>query len=49
MISIFSAIMAITLKDVQAIVSISAGVVAIVSGCFAIRYYHIQTKKIKKI
>ncbi len=46
--SIFSAIMAITLSNVQAIATLVASGIAIVSGILAIRYYHFATKE-KKI
>lgn len=38
----------ITAKDVQVYVSITAGLVAIVSGVFAIRHYYLSTKKLNK-
>jgi uncharacterized membrane protein HdeD (DUF308 family) len=44
---IFGAFTMITVKDVQAWISITAGIIAIVSGVFAIRYYHFSTKKLK--
>ena len=47
-ISITSAILAWTAKDVQAVVSITASIIAIVSGLFAIRYYHRAHKNLKK-
>lgn len=37
----------ITIGNVQSAVSVLAGLVAIVSGCFAIRYYYKATNKIK--
>jgi len=47
-ISIFSASIAlITLKDLQIAVGFIASLIAIISGCFAIRYYYYSTKKIK--
>lgn len=42
-----SSISILALKDIHELVSISAGVVAIFSGSFAIRYYYNATKKIK--
>jgi len=38
----------ITMKDVQVWVSISAGVIGLVSGCFAIRYYFLAIKEKKR-
>lgn len=47
--SIFSGIFCvITLKDVQAIVTITAGMVGIVSGLYAARYWRIATKEKKQ-
>ena len=44
--SLFGSIIAwISIKDVQVFVAICASCVAIVSGCFAIKYYHKQLKK----
>lgn len=45
-VSILSAV--ITISTIQPIVSLGAGLVAIVSGIFAIRYYYWKTKHIKK-
>jgi hypothetical protein len=45
-ISVLSAV--VTISSVQPIVSLCAGLVAIVSGVFAIRYYYWKTKNIKK-
>jgi hypothetical protein len=45
-VSILSAV--ITLSTIQPLVSLGAGLVAIVSGIFAIRYYYWKTKHIKK-
>lgn len=45
-ISLLSAI--ITISTIQPIVSLLAGLVAIVSGIFAIRYYYFKTKHLKK-
>ncbi len=39
---------AVTISSIQPFVSLAAGLVAIVSGLFAIRYYHKKTKNIKK-
>lgn len=47
-ISMISSTTAIITADVQAIVSLTAGLIAIASGCMAIRYYYYSTKKIKK-
>jgi len=44
-ISVLSAV--ITISSVQPIVSLCAGLVAIISGIFAIRYYYWKTKNIK--
>ena len=44
-ISIVSAI--VTVSAIQPFVSLFAGLVAIVSGIFAIRYYYWKTKNIK--
>lgn len=45
-VSLFSAILAwITMKDVQAIFTIGASCIAMVSGFFAIKYYRKQLKK----
>lgn len=38
----------IGIQDVQPYFTLGASLVAIVSGIFAIRYYHNATKKIKK-
>jgi len=45
-ISMVSAV--ITMSAIQPIVSLLAGLVAIVSGIFAIRYYYWKTKNINK-
>lgn len=45
-ISLLSAV--ITISTIQPIVSLLAGLVAIVSGIFAIRYYYFKTKHLKK-
>jgi hypothetical protein len=45
-VSILSAV--ITISTIQPLVSLTAGLVAIVSGLFAIRYYYYKTKNIKK-
>lgn len=47
LLSIWSALMAFTLKDVQTWLSIVASVGALVSAGFAVRYYYYSTKKIK--
>jgi hypothetical protein len=44
-ISVLSAV--VTISSVQPIVSLCAGLVAIISGIFAIRYYYWKTKNIK--
>lgn len=44
-ISLLSAV--ITISTIQPIVSLLAGLVAIISGIFAIRYYYFKTKDIK--
>jgi hypothetical protein len=44
-ISLLSAV--VTISTVQPIVSLCAGLVAIVSGIFAIRYYYWKTKNLK--
>ena len=44
-VSLLSAV--ITISTIQPIVSLLAGLVAIVSGIFAIRYYYFKTKDIK--
>jgi hypothetical protein len=44
-ISLLSAV--ITISTVQPFVSLCAGVVAIISGIFAIRYYYWKTKNLK--
>ena len=38
----------VTLTQVQPFVTLLAGLTAIISGIFAIRYYYKATKKIKK-
>jgi len=45
-ISILSAV--VTISSIQPYVSLTAGLVAIVSGIFAIRYYYWKTKNLKK-
>lgn len=45
-ISILSAV--VTVSSIQPFVSLCAGLVAIISGIFAIRYYYWKTKHIKK-
>jgi hypothetical protein len=45
-ISILSAV--VTISSIQPFVSLTAGLVAIVSGIFAIRYYYWKTKNLKK-
>ena len=45
-VSILSAV--ITINSIQPVVTLGAGLVAIVSGIFAIRYYYWKTKHIKK-
>jgi hypothetical protein len=44
-ISILSAV--VTVSTIQPLVSLCAGVVAIISGIFAIRYYYWKTKNLK--
>jgi hypothetical protein len=44
-ISMISAV--VTISSIQPLVSLCAGLVAIVSGIFAIRYYYWKTKNIK--
>jgi hypothetical protein len=44
-ISILSAV--VTINTIQPLVSLCAGIVAIVSGVFAIRYYYWKTKHLK--
>lgn len=39
---------AITISSIQPIVSLTAGVVATISGIFAIRYYHKSTQELTK-
>ena len=39
---------AITISTIQPIVSLTAGIVAIISGIFAIRYYHKSTQQLNK-
>lgn len=47
--SVFSTVFAVvTLKDAQAAVTFTASIIAIVSGCFAIRHYYHATKKLKE-
>jgi hypothetical protein len=45
-VSILSAV--VTISSIQPFVSLTAGLVAIVSGLFAIRYYYWKTKDVKK-
>jgi hypothetical protein len=45
-ISILSAV--VTISSIQPFVSLTAGLVAIASGLFAMRYYYWKTKHIKK-
>lgn len=45
-ISVLSAV--VTISTVQPIVSLFAGLIAIISGIFAIRYYYWKTRNIKK-
>jgi len=45
-ISILSAV--VTISSIQPFVSLTAGLVAIVSGIFATRYYYWKTKPLKK-
>ena len=45
-VSVVSAI--VTISSIQPVVSLLAGLIAIVSGCFVIRYYYIKTKQLKK-
>ena len=45
-VSVLSAV--VTISSVQPIVSLCAGLVAIISGIFAIRYYYWKTKNIRK-
>lgn len=45
-ISLLSAV--VTISSIQPFVSLMAGVVAIVSGVFAIRYYYYKTEDVKK-
>lgn len=48
-ISVLTATFAIlTLQQVQLYLTMSASIIAILSGIFAIRYYYYATKKIKK-
>jgi hypothetical protein len=44
-ISILSAL--VTVSTIQPLVSLCAGIVAIISGIFAIRYYYWKTKNLK--
>jgi hypothetical protein len=44
-ISILSAL--VTVSTIQPLVSLCAGIVAIISGVFAIRYYYWKTKNLK--
>jgi hypothetical protein len=44
-ISILSAV--VTVSTIQPLVSLCAGIVAIISGIFAIRYYYWKTKNLK--
>ena len=45
-VSILSAV--VTISSIQPFVSLTAGLVAIVSGIFAIRYYYWKIKHLKK-
>jgi hypothetical protein len=45
-ISMISAV--VTISTIQPLVSLCAGLVAIISGDFAIRYYYWKTKHLKK-
>lgn len=45
-VSIVSAV--VTISSIQPFISLGAGVVAIISGLFAIRYYYWKTKNLKK-
>ncbi len=45
-ISMISAV--VTISAIQPLVSLCAGLVAIISGIFAIRYYYWKTKHLKK-
>lgn len=36
---------AISITDIQPFIALSAGIVAIISGCMAIRYYYKATKR----
>lgn len=45
---LFGTFAMITMKDAQVWVSISAGVIGFVSGCFAIRYYYLAIKEKKE-
>lgn len=47
LVSMASALTSIITADYQAVISLTAGLVAIVSGCMAIRHYYYATKKIK--
>lgn len=48
-ISMLTALFAIiTLQEVQMYLTMSASIIAILSGTFAIRYYWFATKKVKK-
>lgn len=48
-VSLLTALFAVlTLESVQMYLTMSASLIAIVSGVFAIRYYYHATKKIKK-
>ncbi len=46
MLSVISA--AVSLASIQSIVGILAGIVAIISGSFAIRYYYYKTEEVIK-
>lgn len=37
----------ISLSNYQPVVSFIGGIIAIISGLFAVRYYYIKTKKLK--
>lgn len=47
-ISIISAAITIVTSDIQTYISATAGMVAIVSGCMAIRFYYYSTKKVNR-
>jgi len=37
----------VSLSNYQPIVTFTGGIIAIISGLLAIRYYHLKTKKLK--